>query len=335
LPKSTPKALRNRLNKYAFALACVVAVVLGVVPVLVDRTLTTGQALSAVGLNLISAIVFAVIFSLLSTQTQERNLLETLDDQFELQDQRINEHIHKTAMRFLPSKTYPAASIYGDEFNQDVTESLRGSRLCAFRGTSAKFLAARVRRMPRPPHQLRIIMLDPSDDATVRRRAVDRRRQAPSQGKQLDDLVAEIKDEVCMSLVSLFDLRHSCPVEILLTREPVITRMELFDDSAYISWYQGPSSPHHPFPETYRFSTESFIYQTELLGIVKSFEISSSISRFDSSQSDDTLQASLAQLLNSQIGPAHIDQRRSEYEEFISPFDKMLDRLYAQGGKGT
>jgi ABC-type uncharacterized transport system permease subunit len=63
---------------YAFALACVVSVGLGVFLVTRDKALKSDQVLSAIGLELIASVIFSIIFALLSSRVRDRLLYDTL-----------------------------------------------------------------------------------------------------------------------------------------------------------------------------------------------------------------------------------------------------------------
>jgi ABC-type uncharacterized transport system permease subunit len=60
----SPSWARRTLGAYAFALACVVSVGLGVFLVTRDKTLKSDQVLSSIGLELIASVIFATIFTL-------------------------------------------------------------------------------------------------------------------------------------------------------------------------------------------------------------------------------------------------------------------------------
>lgn len=74
--------IRRNLADYAFATASLAILVVGIVFVNLDHSLTSRQILANLGLNLIASVIFAVIFSWLSGRVQERSLNESLEESF-------------------------------------------------------------------------------------------------------------------------------------------------------------------------------------------------------------------------------------------------------------
>jgi hypothetical protein len=160
-------------------------------------------------------------------------------------------------------------------------------------------------------------MLNPADDPVIRARAADRSRQSPFRTASLEQLIADVRDEILMSLVALFDVRDLCPVDIRLLNDPVITRMELFDKSVYLSWYQGPDSPEQPYPETVRFDSDSFMYQVERLATAKQFEDSRKVTHFDPGHTDKDLLAYMSGLMGIDVEAQDLAGWRARYEQFM------------------
>jgi len=321
-------ALRTWLNRYAFALACAVAGIIALSLIYQDKNLTREELLAAIGLNLLASIVFAVVFVLLSERVRERNLRDSLSDQFAVLSAGLRADLMSTATTYLPSKVYQPTSTFADSFNRDVTESLAATRLYAFRGTSAKYVPARIKLCRQHPQQVRVVTLDPSSERALRRRAGDRNIQESLRNRPIADLISDIRDEIYMSLVALFDVRDACPIEILLVDEPLITRIEMFDDSVFVSWYHGPNSSALPFPETLRFPVGSFIYEVERLGIFRKFELApTNARRFDATQTDADLCAYLTHLSGSTVTQAQLLDWRRRYQVFIRPFEQRLQPL--------
>ena len=90
-------ALRTWLNRYAFALACAVAGIIALSLIYQDKNLTREELLAAIGLNLLASIVFAVVFVLLSERVRERNLRDSLSDQFAVLSAGLRADLMSTA----------------------------------------------------------------------------------------------------------------------------------------------------------------------------------------------------------------------------------------------
>jgi hypothetical protein len=322
-----PSKLRSWLARYAFALACSLAIMLAFVLVYQDPALGTKKVLSAVGLNLLASVIFALVFTVLSARVQERNLLDKLEEQFQQLSAEMQKGLQKTATQHVPTKTYEASASYQEQFNRDVSASLRATKLYVFKGTSAKYVPARVRACRQQPQQIRIVTLDPRNDAVIRRRAVDRQRLTEFAHASLEELMRQVRDEIKMALVALFDIRHSCAIDIALCEETAVTRVEQFDDAAYISWYQAPTAAIYTFPETVRFEHGSFPYEVERLELNRRFEIGANILRFGGSQGDAELCDILTQVTGERVLDDDLVRLRREYAEFIAPFESMIQGM--------
>jgi len=325
---SGPRTVRRRLGRYAFWLACVIALLVSFVLINVDRPASAGPFLSAIGVNLLAAIVFALIFSALSDRVQQENLRLELAEQFKTLKEDMRADLQRTASTYLPTTTYRAASTFEDAFNRDITSALATTTFYGFRGTSAKYVAQRVKLARHRPLQVRVITLDPTDEPSLRRRATDRLAQPGYSGRSTDELVREIRDEIFMSVVALFDIREVCPVELLLVSEPLVTRVELFDDSVFVSWYQGPDSTAVPFPETLRFQSQSFPYEIERLSLARRFDLGGAkVRRFGAADNDAVIRDYLGELQRTSVTVQELGRWREEYQRFIAPFERKLRAL--------
>jgi len=294
----------------------------------VDRPASTGSFRSAIGVNLFAAVVFALIFSWFSDRVQQENLRSELAEQFKSLKEDMRADLQRAASMYLPTKTYRAASTFEDAFNRDITSALAATTFYGFRGTSAKYVAQRIRLARHRPLQVRVITLDPTDEPSLRRRATDRLAQPGYSGRSTDELVREIRDEILMSVVALFDIRELCPVDLLLVSEPLVTRVELFDDSVFVSWYQGPDSTGVPFPETLRFQSQSFPHEIERLSLARRFDLGGAkLRRFGAGDNDDVIRGYLRELQGTPVTVQQLGRWRDEYRRFIAPFERKLRAL--------
>ena len=128
--------------------------------------------------------------------------------------------------------------------------------LLFFRGTSAKYVPARLRNSNHHLDSTQVISLDPADAAAIEARTRDRRRRPGFENQAIADVQEAIRGEILLALVVLFDCRDLCDIEIgfLATTSPV--RIEIFDNAIYTSIYRSPESLRNTHPETARFSKE-------------------------------------------------------------------------------
>ncbi|TRV73108.1 hypothetical protein FKN01_28200 [Streptomyces sp. 130] len=318
---------------YAFWTASLVVLVVGIFLLGLDHGLTREQILSNLGQNLIASVIFAVIFSWLSGRVQERSLQDSLEESF-------GDHAHKLASavaqgnkEFLPDAVYPPLDPkngeYGHRFNTDMTRSLEKTGFYAFRGPSARYVAARLRESTHYPQQVKVAMLSPGDPRAIQRRAADRVPWERFQGMDVQDLESKLRQELIITVVSLFDYRRYCPVNLLYVEDTAVHRYEIFDDSVYVAWYGSPRSRSMEMPESLRFPAGSFLYKTLRLDLLRRFDISSDKSvTFLPEQDDNFLAQHLAGVLGRTVTQADIDGWRREYDSEVEEFSDYLKSMY-------
>jgi hypothetical protein len=324
-------ALRKVLGWYAFGLASVVCLSAGLLLTLEDHTLTGATVASAIGVNLIASVAFAVVFSTLSNRIQERGLRETVSEQIGELSRTLFQEMAESNQAYLPLATYPPLDPldgYGDQFNTDMTHSLESTGFYAFRGPSPRYVAARLRCSRRPPQQVRVVSMSPGDRRAIARRASDRRQWARQRGKDLPTLQRELREELVRNVVALFDYRHVCPVELAYIEDTAVYRFEMFDDSMYLSWFHGPQSAAHEMPESFRFGAESVVYRIMRQDLLRKFEIAPVSVRFTIDQDDDFLARHLEQLLAEPVTAADLRRWREEYDGYVADFVDYIQGLY-------
>ncbi|MFE0155115.1 hypothetical protein ACFWY5_48810 [Nonomuraea sp. NPDC059007] len=331
--RTSPRKLRNTLSWYAFGFSCVVTLLAAVLMVIFDPGLTTAAVLSAIGLNLIASVVFAVVFTILSSQVQQRGLEENIAQHLDDMALGLRAEVAAQHKDFMPTATYspfdPIDGTYGDAFNRDMTASLETTGFYAFCGPSARYVPARLTRSRHFPHQVRVAMLSPGDKLAISRRATDRTTWVRLAGKDNATLAEELREELIMSTVALFDYRHICPVDLVYIEDTATYRFEIFDDAIYLSWYHGPQSISKEMPESLRFAAQSFLYQLLRLDLMRRFEIVESRVRFEAGQDDAFLIAHLTSVLGTSVGAADLRRWRKQYREYTADFVGYLDTVYS------
>ncbi|MFF0434234.1 hypothetical protein ACFYU9_18645 [Streptomyces sp. NPDC004327] len=325
---------------YAFWLACLAALLVGFGMAWFDDQLTARAVLSAIGLNLVASVIFAVLFSLLSQRIQERATDQTLKEGLDRFSVSVTAELSKGREEFLPMAVYPAVEPtpgdgFGDRFNIDMTHSLERTGFYAFRGPSARYVAARLRRARHFPHQVTVAMLSPGDARSITRRAADRRRWATSAGQTAEQLEEALRLELIQSVVSLFDYRRYCPVSLLYTEDPSVYRYEMFDDSVYISWYHSDASEAKEMPETIRFGKDAFVYRVFQLDLARRFGISSQTVTFTATDDEEVLKRHLAGVTGAPVDDADLARWRAGHEAYVAGFVGFLDGLYARHVDGV
>nr|WP_042195207.1 hypothetical protein [Kibdelosporangium sp. MJ126-NF4] len=317
---------------YSFGTACSVALTVGVLLAVQDNELDARKISSAIGLNLIASVVFALMFVALANWVQDRNVQDTIRDGFGELGDRITENMTATNRLFVPQKKYEAlnpTNSFGDEYNRDVTQDLEESDFFAFYGPSARYVAARLLAARHHPQQVRISMIGPANVRAIRRRAYDRRSWARPEGLSIDRIQGDLRNELIFNLVALFECRQICPIEILFNDDTAVYRYVMLDKAVYVSWYHSPNSAQMEMPESYRFSRESFVYSTFRMDLMRRFEISDDKVVFEANQDDSFLVDTLGRITGRMVTQPELSRWRAEHLSDSASFSAYMDKLYA------
>lgn len=311
----------------ALALSYVVAVAVGLFMVYQDQTLTRAQILAALGLNLIAAAVFGLIFAVISSRSQQVALEENFEESLNTMKDALLRGIAEHNRLYLPQAQYIAADDFDQTFNRDLMHSIGSSAFYGFRGPSPRYLPARIRISARHPQEIRVCMLDPRLRNVVARRAADRRMRPSERGKTVEQIIGELREELIMSVVALFDIRQICPVDVVYTEELGTSRVELFDEVAYLTLYHSALSAGRAFPESIRFAAGSLMYDLCKLDINRRNEISQRRIRFHSDLEDADLLAHLGELTGAPTSQEELERYRDLYATFSQSFVSHLQQV--------
>jgi hypothetical protein len=328
---TSPRRLRRMLVWFSFGFASSVALLIGFILVGLDENVTLGVFASAVGLNLIASVLFALVFIVLTNWVQARDIMESITEGFSELTTLLDKNTAQAHRMFLPSKRYealnPTSSYFGDAYNRDITLDLEESGTFAFDGPSARYVATRLLAAHHHPHQIRIAMISPANRRAISRRAADRRSWPSSRGMSIEQLEQELTDELLMNIVSLFECRRLCPIEILYYNHTAVYRHVLLDQAVYVSWYHSPQQME--MPDSYRFGKDSFTYVTFRMDLNRKFEMSTDKVVFDASHGDDVLIDHLHKLTGKPVTAADLDRWRTEQDrEDVAAFSGFLDKIY-------
>src|SRR5690348_861065 len=205
---------QRRPYRYALALVLACASLFSLMLLSVDHTISARDKLTQIGTGLAASIIFAVVYTILANREYSELIRLEIRGQLDNHLNEVLHHVKQLNQLFLPTDQYPATREHDLRFNKDLTRDLCDSTFYFFRGTSAKYVPARLRACDHHLEEAQIVLLNPLDDPAIEARARDRRRRPEYQGKTLGEIAAEIRDEIFIALVALFDCRDQCEIEI-------------------------------------------------------------------------------------------------------------------------
>jgi hypothetical protein len=322
--RRVPKRLQSKPYRYALALVLACASLIALILLYVDERIPLKDKATQVGAGLAASIIFAVIYTIFANREYAELIRSEIAEQLSDHLNDILKQIRQLDQLFLPTDQYPATKEFNVRFNRDITADLCGSKFYFFRGTSAKYVPARLRLADHHLEETQVILLDPRDKPTIEARAQDRRKRPDSAGKKLAELEEEIRNEILLALVALFDCRDQCVVEVGFSTSTSPVRMEIFDDAIYTSLYRSSESQRNTHPETARFSKDSQTYQIFRDECRRQLQLSSLRRRFTTAESDIELCHYVGSLGYDGFELAHLENQRQAYETFIAPFEVAM-----------
>jgi hypothetical protein len=320
---------QRRPYRYALALVLACASIIALVLLYADQSISLEDKASQVGAGLAASIIFAVIYTVLANREYSELIRSEIEHQLTGHLTEVLHHIKQLNQAYLPTDQYAATKDFDERFNKDLSSDLCHSSFYFFRGTSAKYIPARLDICEHHLEKAQVVLLDPRDKNTIEARARDRRRRPEYHGKSLLIIEEEIKNEILIAVVALFDCRDQCTIEIGFSTATSPVRIEVFDDAIYTSLYTSPDSQRNTHPEAARFSRDSQTYQIFRDECRRQLQLASSRRIFTTREEDRDLSEFLESLEFTGTGPAELNEVRSQYKTFIEPFSEALKAIGA------
>jgi hypothetical protein len=324
--KSGASRHQRRFYRYAIALVLACASIIALVLLYVDRSVSVKDKATQIGSGLAASIIFAVIYTILANKEFSELIRSEISTQLA---SHINDTLHQIMQLnqlYLPTNQYPAGREFDVRFNSDLTRDLSSSSYYFFRGTSAKYVPARLRQCDHRLQLAQVMLLDPRDGNAIEARAKDRRKRPEHGGKALLAIEHEMRSEILLALVALFDCRETCEIELGFSATSSPVRVEIFDDAIYTSFYRSAESQRNTHPETVRFSKDSQTYQIFQEECRRQLQFASPRRHFTAHDSDQDLCNFAATLGFADVGADELAKQRALYQEFITPFSNALRR---------
>jgi hypothetical protein len=234
----------------------------------VTMIVTSGMA-PGTGKNLITAVATGTLVSavvgfgqtLVTATASQRAMLTPLIDESRQALRDLAAEYRSMNREFFPTHIFEPTEEPDPAFNKLMMQDLQGTRQYLFRGFAGRHAAARL-LLSKAEWEFRAVIADPRDLRGISGRARYLIRHSAAD-VDYDTIHEKLHEEVRIGLVGLYLARSRCSrLEVTVISDPPIDRLEIFDDSVWVTLYSDARSSNQ-FPRTLRFSEGSFIYNME------------------------------------------------------------------------
>jgi hypothetical protein len=155
------RGLQRRPYRYALALVLACASLVALILLYADRSVSLNEKFTQIGAGLAASIIFAVTYTVLANREYAELIRAEISDQLTDHLNDILHQIKQLNQVFLPTDQYPATKEFDQRFNRDLTRDMCRSSFYFFRGTSAKYIPARLRECDHHLELTQVVLLDP------------------------------------------------------------------------------------------------------------------------------------------------------------------------------
>lgn len=223
---------------------------------------TWKNLVTALGTGTMISAVVGFGQTLITASASHRALVTPLIEESKRALRDLSAEYRSLNNEFFPTHVFEASAHPDPEFNRLLMADLRASRQYFFRGFSGRHAAARL-LLTRSEWELRTVVADPREHTAIGGRARYLLRNEGATG-DYDKIRAQLLDEISIGLVGLFLARSRCTsMEIAVISEPPLDRLEIFDNSVWLTLYSDVGGATTLYPRTLRFSESSYIYSMQ------------------------------------------------------------------------
>ncbi|MFT7839039.1 hypothetical protein Q5530_23100 [Saccharothrix sp. BKS2] len=219
--------------------------------------------LTTAGTSVLISAVVGFWQTLITSTAARRSLVEPVVEESRKALHELTAEYRALDREFFPSHVFEPTAKPDPAFNQVMMQDLERTRLYAFRGFAGRYAACRL-LLSQSECELRAVLADPRDEDAISGRARYLLRHEGADG-DYDTIVARLREQIHVGLVGLFLARgRGSRIDLTIVSDPPLDRMELFDDSVWLTLYSNTSAGVvRPYPRTLRFTEGSFIYGME------------------------------------------------------------------------
>jgi len=219
--------------------------------------------LTSVGTGTMISAVVGFGQTLLTSAATQRALVGPVIEESRKALQELTAEYRALDREFFPSHVFEPTAKPDPAFNQLMMQDLERTRLYCFRGFAGRYAACRL-LLSQSECELRAVLADPRDGNAISGRARYLLRNEGADG-DYDSIQTRLREQISIGLVGLFLARSRCTkIDVTIISDPPLDRLELFDDSAWLTLYSNTSAGVvRLYPRTLRFFEGSFLYGME------------------------------------------------------------------------
>ena len=313
----------KRLPYAVYFIIFLIGIILSFISFLLMKDSNVSSAFLNLGIDLISVPLIFFILNLFYIGDDNN---ERIDEIKNVITDHLSNVCHKISSES-PDKKYESSNYAKEVFNSDITDDLYKSPFYYFQGTTAKYVPIRLMGINTSKllDSVRIVILNPTNENAIQLRAKDRTQKPGYSSKSLTQLNQEIKNEIYMSIIALFDCRDVCPIEIIYDYSGTsVYRLEIFNNHSYLSFYQSETSFKKQFPETIRYTNDSLIHKMYQSQFQRLANITKDKIIFNNRSKETTLYNHLRKI-GCDIHKDTIENLRSSFEAFRMKNDEQIN----------
>lgn len=267
---AAPRGVRGNLLQELFwtrtGLLLMTLIVTSATSMAISSTLDQGALrnfLTSLGTGTLISAVVGFGQTLITSSAAQRALVAPVIEESRKALRDLSAEYRALDREFFPSHVFEPTATPDPAFNQVMMQDLESTRLYVFRGFAGRYAACRL-LLSQSECELKAVLADPRDDDAISGRARYLLRHEGADG-DYDTIVARLREHISIGLVGLFLARGRCSrIDLTIVSDPPLDRMELFDDSVWLTLYSNTSAGVlRLYPRTVRFSEGSFIYGME------------------------------------------------------------------------
>lgn len=270
---------------FIVATALIIVLLFLVIPPLFSGNKNIQSLLASIGASLVASLVFTMLYATVVENARRRSeraarmaevanlhrvtaaivteATNALSSQIE---QRINKMLEDEATRLvsawpdlLPKDYFPPLNESNPHFVEQLGQAVAKSQQYIFRGATARFVPSLLQWHAKDNIQCSILIIDPRAETAIRTYALNR-YIGPNNNKTLEDLQQDVREEIYMAIIKLFDLRHRFRIEVRMCHDNLFYRSEIVDDGAFVSFYVGERRTLYPPTYFYTRTNGGFYY---------------------------------------------------------------------------